>query len=228
MRCLVVSDIESLKDKKLQFLKRMNEFTNIGSASNADQAVAKLKKFSYGLVILDISSSKEENMNLLKWIRTAKINIGVIMMSSENSADYIREAFSCGVCDYIIKPCSYKRFREAAIRAVSRREYLMQFKYMTQAEVDHFIALNVLSTSDSIKGKGISTETLNIIKGVISGRKEGFTAADISHSTGLSRITVRRYLERMVENGNLKTKFEYGEIGRPQKLYMNIEKQKDK
>lgn len=224
MRCLVASDIESLKDKKLRFLKRMKEFSGIEGASNINQAINMLGKYSYGLVIIEISSSKEENMNLLKWIRKEKINIGVIMMSNENSADYIREAFNYGVCDYIVKPCSYKRFREAALRAVARREYLMQFKYMTQEEIDHFISLNVLSPSDIIKDKGISTETINIIKKAISTKKEGFTATDISHLTGLSRITARRYLEQMVSNSELKTKLEYGEIGRPQKIYLKIDK----
>jgi two-component system CitB family response regulator len=224
---LVVSDIASSKNKKLHFMKKMSEFSYIGSASNVEQAVVKLKKFSYDLVVVDISASKEANMSLLKWIRTAKINIGVILMSSENSANYIREAFGYGVCDFIIKPCSYKRFREAAIRAVGKREYLSQFKYMTQAEVDHFISLSVVGAKEYFKSKG-NVDTLNIVKDVVSNKKdEKFTAKQISTKTGLSRITVRRYLEHMVENGSLKTELEYGEVGRPQKMYMNIEDQKE-
>jgi two-component system CitB family response regulator len=220
MRCLIVSEAESSKDIKQRYMSGMNEFRTIARASNINQAVQKLKKYSYDLIILDVSSPKNANMSLLKWIRTAKINIGVIFISDENNADIVREAFGYGVCDYIIKPYTAKRFREAVIRAVGRRTFLSQFKVMTQAEIDHFIALTVLTATELFKSKGISTETLSNIKQALEDEDEGFTATQISDKTGLSRITVRRYLEEMVEGGLLQTDLEYGEIGRPQKVYM--------
>ena len=93
----------------------------------AEQAIEKLQKFSYGIVILDLDSSGA-NMDLLKRIRAEKIFVCVIMLSAETSVEYISEAFSYGVSDYIIKPGSCKRFSEAAMRAVTKRECLQQYK----------------------------------------------------------------------------------------------------
>lgn len=228
MRCLVVSDIESSRNEKFQFLSQMSQFTAVGSAASADQAIAKLRKFSYEIVILDIGYSSEESMNLLKWIRAEKIFLCAIMLSEENSAEYISEAFSYGVADYILKPYSTERFSEALMRAVSKRECLMQYKTMTQEEIDHCISRSVVIAPAERQVNEALTETFHYVKSVVSGKLGGFTAKDISEITGLSRITVRRYLECMCENGDLKTQLEYGEIGRPKKLYFNMESNKDK
>lgn len=222
MRSLIISEADSSKDKVHHYLGKMVEFKDVRTAKNTDQAVQDLKKYKFDLVILDLGYPSDANLRLLKWIRSTNINIGVIFLSSENKASYVREVFGYGVCDYIIKPFSYKRFREAVVRAIGRRAYLSEFKYMNQDEIDHFIALNVFKTVELIDSKGISTETLKRIKKVISEIKEGFTARQIADNLGLSRITVRRYLEHMVENGILHTDLVYGEIGRPQKVYKVI------
>jgi response regulator of citrate/malate metabolism len=226
MKCLVVSDIEASRDEKVLFLHDLNLFSSVGIASTAEQAIIKLKKFSYGIVILDLDAP-EANMNLLKQIRAEKIFVCVIMLSAQNSVEYVSEAFSYGVSDYIIKPGTCKRFSEAAMRAVSKRECLLQFKYMTQDEVDHCISLNVQIAPGTSCRKGISSETYSFVRGVIADETEGFTAADIAKKTGISSITVRKYLNRMYESGLLKTELDYGEIGRPQKLYYHIKTQKD-
>lgn len=226
MKCLVVSETETVRDEKIQFLHEMGLFSSVGGASNAEEAIAKLRKYAYGIIVLDLSDP-QANMDLLKWIRAEKIFVCVIMMSGENSVEYISEAFSYGVSDYIIKPNANKRFSEAAIRAVSKRECLLQYKVMSQEEVDHCISLNVFIAPDETRAKGISSETFSYVKAAVSGIDTDFTSADIANLTGLSRITVRKYLERMCEDGLLKTELEYGEIGRPQKHYHSIEK-KDK
>lgn len=227
MKCLVISDIETSREEKVQFLLEMNLFSSVGSASSADQAKGKLKKYTYGIILLDLASSTDANMELLKWIRAEKVFVCVIMLSSDNSVAYISEAFSYGVSDYILKPCTSMRFREAAMRAVSKRECLLQFQSMTQEEIDHCISHSVYIAPDDSAKKGISSETFSFIRGVISNREDGFTAADIALSTGLSRITVRKYLDRMCESGILRAELDYGEVGRPQKLYHNAEMQID-
>jgi two-component system, CitB family, response regulator len=227
MKCLVVSDIETARDEMILSLQETGLFSSVGGASAAEQALAKLKKYPFGIIVLDLDAS-QANMDLLKSIRAEKIFVCVIMMSTENSIEYISEAFSYGVSDYIIKPYTGKRFGEAAMRAVSKRECLLQYNVMSQEEVDHCISLSVFIAPDDTKAKGISNETFSFVKTAVSELEAGFTSADIAKLTGLSRITVRKYLERMCESGILKTELEYGEIGRPQKHYYSLEKPKNR
>ena len=121
MKCLVVSDIESSAEEKIQFLHELHIFSSVASATTAEQAIIKLKKYAYGIVILELGPAKEDNMNLLRQIRDEKIFVCVIMLSPENNVSYISEAFGYGVSDYLLKPTSCKRLSEAAMRSVRRR-----------------------------------------------------------------------------------------------------------
>ena len=224
MKCLVVSDIEASAEEKIQFLRELQLFSSVVSASSAELAITKLKKYSYDIVILDLGPTKDENMRLLKQIRAEKIFVCVIMLSEENSLEYIAEAFSYGVADYLLKPSTCKRFRDAAMRAVGKRECLLQYQTMTQDEIDHCIALNVHIAPNTDKGKGICNETFDFVKRVVSKKAATFTAAEIAEETNLSRITIRKYLDRMSETGVLDSELEYGEVGRPQKRYLYVEK----
>jgi len=224
MKCLVVSDIEASAEEKIQFLRELQLFSSVVSASTAEQAITKLKKYAYDIVVLDLGPTRDENMRLLKQIRAEKIFVCVIMLSEENSLEYIAEAFSYGVADYLLKPGTCKRFSDAALRAVSKRECLLQYQTMTQEEIDHCIALNVHIATNLDKGKGICNETFNFVKNAVSKRTTSFTVSEIAEETRLSRITVRKYLERMSETGVLETELEYGEVGRPQKRYLYVEK----
>ena len=227
MKCLVVSEIEALGDEKIQFIRELKLFSSVAGAATAEQAITKLKRYAYDIVILDLGPTKEENMTLLRQIRAEKIFVCVIMMSEENTLDYIAQAFSYGVADYLLKPSTCKRFSEAVIRAVSKRECLLQFQTMTQEEIDQCIARSVYLAPNVDKGKGICNETFNFVKSTVSKRSGSFSAADIAEETGLSRITIRKYLERMSETGVLDTELEYGEVGRPQKRYIFTEHQTD-
>ena len=111
MKCLVVNELESAANERVQFLHDLGLFSSVASAESAEQAIAKLKKYSYGIVVLDLGPTKEENMNLLKRIRSEKIFVCAIMLSAENSVEYISEAFSYGVSDYLIKPSTCQRCR---------------------------------------------------------------------------------------------------------------------
>ena len=211
----------------MQFLHELHIFSSVACASTADDAIIKLKKYAYGIVILDLGPTKEDNMNLLKQIRDEKIFVCVIMMSTENSVSYISGAFGYGVADYLLKPASCQRLSEAAIRTLSKRECLLQYQTMTQDEIDQCITHNVFVAPSIDKSKGICNETFNFVRSAVSKRKASFTVAEIAEETRLSRITVRKYLERMSETGVLGTELEYGEVGRPQKRYSYLEKKQD-
>ena len=94
-------------------------------------------------------------------------------------------------------------------------------KHFKQKEIDDYISLNCINYKNKHKeSAGISVSTLSIIQEHISKANEPFTAEQLAHEINLSRITVRRYLENMVDNGELDTNMEYGNIGRPRKLYI--------
>ena len=99
---------------------------------------------------------------------------------------------------------------------------------MNQSEIDHLLALTVdLEPDNAADKKGISVPTMKRVEQAVESADGRFTANSLAKKTGLSRITVRRYLERLVEKGMLGIELEYGEVGRPQKVYQKKKSFKD-
>ena len=220
MKCLIVCD--SLRNTKAvkKYVGNMKEVKNVHVAISIDVAIQKLSKFSFNFIVLDIISDKDHNIRLLDWIRASNINVEVVLISSNCNASFVRKAFKYGVCDYVVKPFSLDRLITAINRAACRNTYLNGFNIMNQTEIDNYITLDSCDDeSDPSERKGISKQTMNVVEAHIAAEKTSFTATDIAKASGLSRITVRRYLESMVDKGILITDFIYGEIGRPQKAY---------
>lgn len=54
---------------------------------------------------------------------------------------------------------------------------------------------------------------------MIKHNKERFTASMLGDEFGVSRITARRYLDKMDKEGVIELQMLYGSIGRPQNYY---------
>ena len=67
----------------------------------------------------------------------------------------------------------------------------------------------------------MSLKTYNkIINYMIQKNGQDLTAEEIAKGSGLARVTARRYLEKMVEEGKVEINQEYGKIGRPTNYYI--------
>ena len=124
----MVYDDEASCDSISRFVKKNDKISVLHQSKGVENAIRDFAKYTFDLVIIDISVPKEADIKLLKWIRGENINAGVIFVTRESSVDYVRRVFGYGVCDYIIKPFLFKRFGEAVDRAASKRSYLEQLQ----------------------------------------------------------------------------------------------------
>ncbi len=67
--------------------------------------------------------------------------------------------------------------------------------------------------------KGIQKETLHYIVEYLMLLKDGKSAGEIAENLELGRVTIRRYLEYLYEQGMVTMSIEYGSVGRPKYLY---------
>lgn len=66
---------------------------------------------------------------------------------------------------------------------------------------------------------GIDAITLEKVRNVFKSSLKGMNTEEICHAVGISRTTARRYLEYLVSINECETIINYGEIGRPERLY---------
>ena len=118
-RILVVDDDESVRNMFADFL---NANYACATAASSDEALAKLARDSYGLVISDIQMPGRNGVELLREIRLRYPDTTVIMISGIARPQRIRDALHLGATDYLIKPIELQVLSFAVERALERRD----------------------------------------------------------------------------------------------------------
>jgi two-component system chemotaxis response regulator CheY len=104
-KVLVVDDQKSMRGLVRFALLQMGIET-VDGAESGEEAIKKLSKTRYDLVITDLHMGGISGLGLLKAIRSHPVLRGtpVIMATSETSSDTVRQAKTAGVDAFILKP----------------------------------------------------------------------------------------------------------------------------
>ena len=181
-RILVVDDSKMNREILCEMLK--DDFEII-EATNGQECVSLIEQYGkeISLVLLDIVMPVMDGFEILMymnrnhWIE----DVPVIMISSEESENYIRKAFKFGVSDYISRPFDskvvYQRvFNTIKLYAKQRRLISMVSDQMHEKEKNNQMMVEVLSQ--------------------IMEFRNGESGLHVVHINTLTRL----FLERLVEN----------------------------
>jgi len=221
LKCLIVEDDPMVCQINEEFAKRIDGIKSVKTAGSISVAKQMLSVENFDVILLDLYFPKGTGIDLLKWVRQEDLKVDIIMITADRSVDMVQKAFRYGVIDYLIKPFTFARFSEAIKKAIKKNNALADTKDMDQSMIDNFLS-EKFKYGHFKQGneKGLSPQTYDKVREGINYFNEPFTSDQLSQKIGLSRITVRRYLENMCENGDLKSDLVYGKIGRPQKHYI--------
>lgn len=99
---LVVDDEPVIVQSCKRILK--SEGYNISTATSGQDAINILQDKDYDLVITDLRMPEVDGIALIKWLRSSKPKIGVIVITGYPSQETIKDALSLGIIDYLPKP----------------------------------------------------------------------------------------------------------------------------
>ncbi len=104
-KILIVDDLEFNRAILKEILEETYE---IIEADGGNEALHKIDEYGMkiSLVLLDIIMPEKDGFEVLKYMEEERLisDIPVIIISSEDSANYIRRAYEMGVSDYINRP----------------------------------------------------------------------------------------------------------------------------
>jgi len=119
MKILVVEDHPKLRANIIKFLNIV--WFVVEWAFNWEEAIEKMWKNKYDLIILDVNMPIMNGKEFIKKIRKNWNNIPVIALTSNSMLDDKLEMFELWVDDYLTKPFELKEL-EARIKAISKRK----------------------------------------------------------------------------------------------------------
>ena len=177
------------------------------------------------LIILDFFMPNMNGDEFIDRMHRAGYTPSVIMVTSANDSGIVTSLLSRGVTDYLVKPFEYDRFRDALLRfdRLKKQRKSSQSIY-DQKEIDRLIRGGGQDKPSARPqeelAKGLNQATLDTIRGFLSSHSsDSFTCDQIARKVSLSRITVRRYVNYLLEQREVMSSIDYQTGGRPGMYY---------
>lgn len=230
---MIIEDDFRIAGIHQEMIEKDPVFTVINRSLNASDALQFLQECGElpSLILLDIYIPDTEGLLLLEDLRKACPYTAIIIASAANDRHTIQHAKLIGAFDYIIKPIEQKRLKTA----FNAFKNFMDIKEETlsQAQIDslflqsHLQQNTQVSKEQAMLPKGIDHLTLEEVKSFLKTSDETeITAQLLGEHIGIGRSTARRYLEYLVSLDFAEASLNYGQIGRPQRIY-NLREQNE-
>ena len=203
---IIVEDDPMVAEIDKQYVEHNNKMTIAGVFQNGQDALEFARNNPVDLIMLDYYMPVMDGRTFLVKLRAEGILADVIMVTAASEARHVSELYSYGVSDYLIKPFDYNRFQSALQKFVARREAFAGDKAFNQEELDKVISPEG-QRSGQLVDKGIHPVTLDIAKNV-----------------SLSRVTLRRYMNYLIDKNSVIGGVDYSTGGRPSAVYTYIGK----
>jgi len=85
----------------------------VGEAGDGEQALSMYRQFSPDMVLLDINMPKMDGISVLKQIMAINNKTLVVMLTSLNALDVVKECIDSGAWNYILKNTTAEELHRA-------------------------------------------------------------------------------------------------------------------
>ena len=195
---IIVEDDPMVASINRQYVELEPSFSVKQSFKSGQDALSWLSREEADLIILDYYMPLMTGKEFIDRLHSMGKAPSVIMVTSASDSAIVQDLLSRGVLDYLVKPFERSRFRQALSRFAQTRSCLDGSPELNQAEIDRLLS-HMQPSSSSFQtelAKGLSETTLNLI-----------------------RITIRRYVNYMLEMGEIISSVDYQTGGRPSIKY---------
>ncbi|MDR1224428.1 MAG: LytTR family DNA-binding domain-containing protein [Tannerella sp.] len=112
LRCLVVDDEPIAREGMVDLIGNVEFLSVAGTCASAMETVAFLQANPVDLLFLDVNMPYLSGLDLLETLEKPPLTILTTAYS-----EYALEGFRLQVADYLLKPVTFKRFYQAALKA---------------------------------------------------------------------------------------------------------------
>lgn len=218
VRVLVVEDDPVACRAHAAYVERVPGFTVAGTAGSARETAQLFQSgLEVDLVLLDMNLPDGHGLDIVRSLRAAGHTCDVIAVTAARDAAVVRRAVTQGVALYLIKPFTFAAFRTRLEQYAAHHARLVGTEgEIAQDQVDDLFGSRRPTAATP---KGLSPETLREVEDAVRSARS-CSAGEVATRIGASRVTARRYLEYLADNGVVTRGVRYGGRGRPEIEYL--------
>lgn len=222
-RVLIVDDDVRVARNHRELVESMPGFTVVASAHTAAEALEAVRRHRPGLVLLDLFLPDRTGLAVLEelrsaaWLREVGV-VDVVLITALRDVEHVRTAMAMGALHYLIKPFPLRQLRDQLERYAAARKRMAALSTVTQNDVDALFGMMRPMASRSM-AKGLTPATAERVAEALRSTDADVSAVEVSETTGIARVTARRYLEHLCAEGRAELTLRYGQAGRPEHRY---------
>jgi response regulator of citrate/malate metabolism len=218
IKVLIVDDDFMVAKVHAGFVRQTPGFAVVGVAHTGAQALVEAERLQPDLVLLDIHLPDISGLDLLQQLREEVPELDVLVISAAREVDTVRRALRGGIVHYLMKPFSNEDLRERLEHYQQAYRPLASSKSTAeQADVNRVFGV---SRSERPLPKGCSVEPLRLVEQLLRDTGTDLSASEAADRLGTSRVSARRYLEYLSDDGRVEVQLRYGGVGRPERRYV--------
>ncbi len=217
LRVLVIDDLPAVAALHGRFVDAHARCELVGTAATGPDAVAAIRSLQPDLVLLDVHLPGFSGIDALRTVRSDGdiAQPDVIAVTAARDIATVRDARLMGARHYLVKPFSVGDLHARIDDVIAERAGAPDGDtHLDQSAVDAVMA----RSSRRPLPKGLSAETLEVVRTGLGNRGTA-SAAELADDIGLSRVSCRRYLEHLADDGSARRTMDYATAGRPSTRY---------
>ena len=196
-RILIADDHPIVRRGLRQILEENSSVSNVDEAETGREALEKVKKGKFDIILLDISMPGMSGLETLEEIKRLKPSLPVLILTIYPEEEYAVRALKTGASGYLTKKSAPDELI-TAIRKLARGE-----RYISPSLAE-FLATHLTGETEKPHHESLSNREFQVMRMIASGKSLKEIAGDMS----LSPKTISTFRTRILQKLDLKSNAE--------------------
>jgi len=188
MRILIADDHAVVRQGLKQILAGAFKRASFGEAANSQQALERVWKAAWDIVILDLTMPGRSGLEVLKEIKQAHPKLPVLILSMHPEDQFAVRLLKAGASGYMTKESAPEELVGAVKKAIAGGHYV-------STRLAEKMALLLVHDAKVAPHESLSDREFLILRLIAAGKTVGIIARDLS----LSVKTISTYRARLLE-----------------------------
>ncbi len=199
------------------YVEKDGGFCVAGEFRKLKSALAFLDTNDVDLMILDLCVPDYDGGLLEKALLNESCETYLIVVTAARDAGALQAAAHLGAVDYLVKPFSCERLKEALGRYADHEQTVRGLRSVDQETVDYLLHAALGAETGCPKGTGGMEQ--RILEYMEDRPGQDVTVKELAGQLTSSVVTVRRYLKRLADAGRVVADIDYHTGGHPRVRY---------
>lgn len=191
----------------------------VGSAMSPGEMLRQVEALRPDVVMYLCDGHEYQSIDDLRRLRDeGRHQCDLVLIVARPTLALVLAGVRLGVVSCLTLPLRAEQLAEHASLWRQRAELLTSTGYLDVLDTEQVERFFPLTVPRHVTPR-TETPTLKKVREVIRATQSYVTARQVAEHTGLSAVSVRRYLRELTERGDVATAVQYGKTGRPTTLF---------